>query len=298
MPYAHRMVNNLPAAALAPAAFLFVLLTGAPARAQSPSTAPAAPPATTQAADQGLSDARVDPLQPDFTLAALPVTLRLPAHKMAFRVTHRFTRSLGAGDVGDLLDNFFGFDSGAQIGLELRYGLRPGTQVGIHRTSDRTIELFGQQSLWREGPHPVAIDALATFEGTQNLREQHSGAFGAIVSRKLARKAAVYVEPIFVVNTNRPPSDLVNPNNTFMLGLGARVRVMPTTYVVAEVTPRLAGYDPGVNQASFAIEKRVGGHTFQINFSNGFGTTLGQIARGGVTNDSWYIGFNISRKFF
>ena len=82
-------------------------------------------------------DVRVDPLQPDFNLAALPTTLRMPEHKLAFRVTHRFTRSLGRGDFGDLLNDFFGFDSGAQIGLELRYGLLPGTQIGIHRTSDR-----------------------------------------------------------------------------------------------------------------------------------------------------------------
>ena len=69
-------------------------------------------------------------------------------------------------------------------------------------------------------------------------------------------------------------------------------------YVVGEVTPRVAGYRPGVDQASFGIESRVGGHTFQINFSNGFGTTLGQLARGGINNSSWFIGFNISRKFF
>jgi hypothetical protein len=65
------------------------------------------------------------------------------------------------------------------------------------------------------------------------------------------------------------------------------------------VTPRFSGFRPGVDQGSFGLEMRAGGHTFQINFSNGFGTTLGQIAsRGGVTSDSWYIGFNISRKFF
>ncbi|HTI37478.1 MAG TPA: DUF5777 family beta-barrel protein [Vicinamibacterales bacterium] len=296
---------HVRAASIASGAALFaVLLTASPASAQTPAEPPpvpqpaAAPSPSPQPDSQNLSDARVDALQPDFTLAALPVTLRLPEHKLAFRVTHRFTRSLGQGDFGDLLSNFFGFDSGAQIGLELRYGLLPGTQVGIHRTSDRTIELFGQHSFWREGPHPLAIDAIATYEGTDNLRGQHSGAFGALVSRKLAGRAAVYVEPIFVVNTNALPSDVVADNNTFMLGLGTRVRIRPTTYIVAEVTPRLAGYDPGVNQASFALEKRVGGHTFQINFSNGFGTTLGQIARGGVSNDSWFIGFNISRKFF
>jgi hypothetical protein len=285
------------AARSTPAALVLFLAASAPVIAQTPAAATPPPAAAAQPAPH-LSDARVDPLQPDFTLAALPDTLRLPSHKMAFRVTHRFTRSLGTGDFGDLLDNFFGFDSGAQIGLELRYGLRPGTQVGIHRTSDRTIELFGQQSLWRDDEHPVGIDALATFEGTNNLRAQKSGTFGAIVSKKLVGRAAVYVEPLFVANTNSRPSDEVDHNITFMIGLGARIRVRPTTYVVAEVTPRVAGYDPGTNQASFAIEKRVGGHTFQINFSNGFGTTLGQIARGGTSNDSWYSGFNISRKFF
>jgi hypothetical protein len=35
-----------------------------------------------------------------------------------------------------------------------------------------------------------------------------------------------------------------------------------------------------------------------LNVSNGFGTTLGQIARGASSNDNWYIGFNIARKFF
>ena len=33
---------------------------------------------------------------------------------------------------------------------------------------------------------------------------------------------------------------------------------------------------------SFGLEGRAGGHLFQLNFSNGFGTTLGQIANGDV----------------
>jgi hypothetical protein len=52
-------------------------------------------------------DVRVDALQPDFDLAALPTTLRMPVHKLAFRVTHRFTRPLGQGDFGDLASDFF-----------------------------------------------------------------------------------------------------------------------------------------------------------------------------------------------
>ena len=88
------------------------------------------------------------------------------------------------------------------------------------------------------------------------------------------------------------------PQAVDLVGQSGRVRVRPSLYLVGEITPRLAGYDPGVNQIGFGIEGRAGGHLFQLNFSNGYGTTLGQLARGGITNDNWYFGFNISRKFF
>jgi hypothetical protein len=259
----------------------------------------AQPPATAQAPPVASNpDIRVDALQPDFNLAALPTTLRLPRNKMAFRVTHRFTRSLGRGDLGDLVSDFFGFDSSAQIGLELRYGLLPGTQVGIHRTSDKTIEIFGQHNFLQQKPDGAALglDVIATYEGLDNMRGQKMGALGAIVSRKAGKHAAFYAEPMVVFNTN-PTSE--GDRDTAMIGLGTRLRIRPSTYLVGEVTPRFSGYRPGVNQGSFGLEMRAGGHTFQVNFSNGFGTTLGQLAaRGGVTADSWYIGFNISRKFF
>src|SRR5262249_8012415 len=133
--------------------------------AQQPPQQPAAqqPPAQPQPAaepEKADPDLRVDVLQPDFVISALPTTLRVPRHKLGFMVTHRFDRSLGRGDLGDLASDLFGFDTGAQIGLELRYGLFSGTQVGIYRTSDRTIELFGQQSLMQEKPdgHPLGVD--------------------------------------------------------------------------------------------------------------------------------------------
>ena len=138
-------------------------------------------------------------------------------------------------------------------------------------------------------------DVIATLEGKNNMRDQKSSTIGLLVSRKVAKVAAVYAEPMFVVNSN--PAD-ADDNNTAMIGLGTRIRIRPATYLIGEVAPRLSGYKPGVAQGSFGIEKRAGGHTFQLNFSNAFGTTMGQIARGGFTNDDWYLGFNISRKFF
>ena len=266
---------------------LALLLAGTPALAQDQPGAPVTSD----------PDRRLDPLQPDFNLAALPTTLRVPTGRSAFRVTHRFTRPLGRGDFSDLLSDLFGFDSGAQIGLEFRYGLLPGTQIGVHRTSDRTIQIFGQQSVLQQAPdgHAIGLDVIGTFEGGNNLRGQKSAALGVLVSRKVTRLAGLYVEPIFVANTS-PFDD--GDNNTLMLGLGARVRIRPALYLVGELAPRLSGYDPGVPQASAGFEMRSGGHSFQINVSNGIGTTLGQVARGAVDNDSWFIGFNISRKFF
>jgi Membrane bound beta barrel domain (DUF5777) len=269
------------------AAALVLLTAAAPAQAQSAAPEQPAP----------VNDRAVNPSQPDFTLVALPTTLKMPRFASAFRVTHRFTRSLGAGDFGDLAREFFGFDSGAQIGLEYRFGILPGTQIGIHRTSDRTIQFFAQQHVVGQGTSPVGVDLVATAEGTNNFRDSYSPSIGLVLSRNLGRHGAVYAQPIWVNNTNQLSSDVAEDNNTLMFGFGARLRVRPTVYLVGEAVPR-AGFTPNSTHLSFAVEKRAGGHSFQINFSNGFGTTLGQIARGGQDSSTWFIGFNISRKFF
>lgn len=269
-----------------------------PASASDPQQ-PAPASGAAPAAAEPRNDARLDPAEPDFTLITLPTTLRLPQFKSAFRVTHRFTRPLGDGSFGDLASDFFALDSGAQIGLEYRFGILPGVQVGVNRTSERTIQMFGEYEVReQEGSWPVSVSAWGSIDGTNNFKDSYSPAVGVIISRKIARHAAFYVEPIWVNNSNPLPTELADHNNTFLLGIGGRVRVRPTVYVVVEAVPRVAGYDPGKLATSFAVEKRVGGHSFQLNFGNSLGTTMGQIARGGPENREWYLGFNITRKFF
>ena len=249
-------------------------------------------------------DLDLNPLEPDFTIVALPTTLRMPRFKSSFRVTHRFRRSLGAGDFGDLASDLFGLDSGANIGLEYRFGIIRGTQVGIRRLSNRIIEFFGQYNVMQQNAtRPIGLGIIASVEGTNNFRDRYSQALGVAVSRTLGGVGALYVEPIWVNDSRIQGSRLaalgrVGEDDTFTIGVGAKIRARPTVYLVGEIIPRVAGFDPGVTYASFGIEKRSGGHAFQINFSNGFGTTMGQLARGGFTNDDWFLGFNISRKFF
>jgi len=252
---------------------------------------------TPSAADE---DVRISPAEPDFTLISLPTALRVPRFKSAFRVTHRFAQPLNA-NAGDVASNLFGLDSGAQIGLEYRFGIVRNGEVGIHRTSDRTIEFFSEYGLVRQTPsRPVDVSVVVSVEGTNNFRDQYSPAFGAIVSRTFGDRAALYVEPTWVHHANVEPSMLVAgaPTDTVMVGLGGRFRIRPTVSIVTEFSPRVGGFRPGVNHGGVAIEKRAGGHVFQLNVSDSFATTMGQIARGGPGDPHWHLGFNISRKFY
>ena len=260
-----------------------------------------------------VGDLEIDVLEPDFNVIALPTTLRLPGGKFAFRLTHRFSRPLDGEGHGNLLEDFFGFDSPALIGLEFRYGLLPGTQIGVSRGNDKNILIFGRQNiLWQRGPRGVGLDVQVSFEGINNLRgrqavteeREYSGSVAAILSKRLGERASVYVEPTWVGNVNKPgrfyssaDDGATDDNHSLMVGLAARVRVRPTVYLLGEYSSRVLGFDLGSHHASFAIEKRAGGHTFQLNVSNGLGTTPAQIAQG-ASKDDWFIGFNIARKFY
>jgi hypothetical protein len=248
-------------------------------------------------ADQQEDDSTIHPAEPDFIIVSLPTALRLPRFGSAFRVTHRFTRPLN-DDVRDVAGDLFGLDAGAQIGLEYRLGIVRNGQIGIHRTSDKTIEFFGQYGVLRQTRRRVDVTALFSIDGTNNFRDRYSPAVGAIISRRFDERAALYIEPLWVHHSNVQPASAADGNDTLMIGLGGRVRVRPSLSIAAEFSPRLAGYRPGVHHASLALEKRVGGHVFQLNVSDSFATTVGQIARGGPAAKDWFLGFNISRKFF
>jgi len=241
-------------------------------------------------------DYEVDPLDPDFTVINLPTTLRLPKHKLAFRVTHRFSRPLGRGDFGDLLGDLFGLDSGAQIVLGLRFGLASGTQLEVYRISDKTLQFQVHQSVLRQSSGPVGLSVTAGIEGRDNFGEDRSPNVGVVASRALGDRAAVFVAPYWIGDVDLT----ADGESTLILGLGARLRLSRTLYASGEWHPRVAGFDGGGNDhiLAFGLEARVGGHSFQFNFSNDLATTPAQIARGQVGPDDFFIGFNITRKFY
>src|SRR5262245_16797369 len=129
------------------ATFALVLLVPGMARGQEaqeppPSTAPPAKPA-----------------ESELNLINLPTTGSLDRHESYFRITHRFTRGLGRGDFGQLLEDLFSLDNGAVIGLEYRFGLTSNLQAGVNRTAlGKTIDFFGRYDGWRQGEKlPVSL---------------------------------------------------------------------------------------------------------------------------------------------
>ena len=264
--------------------------SGVPAGSAKPSE-PVASAAIAQADDPDLD---VNLAQPDFMLASLPTALRLPRHKMTFRLTHRFHQRIQDSGPGDL----FGLDTGAQVGIEFRFGVVSGAQLGFYRTGERTIQFFTQYDVARQGRRlPVGVAAYASIEGTNNFQDSYSPSLGAILSREVGTRAALYAEPMWVSHA-AGTTNLTDRSSTAILGLGIRLRVLRTVYVVAEAAPRAGGDDPGTTHAAFGIERRAGGHLFQLTIANNKGTTLANMARGAPAGGNWYLGFNLARKFY
>jgi hypothetical protein len=241
-------------------------------------------------------DAALVLAEPDFRVLNLPSTLRLPLGGSSFQLTHRFNGNLRQGSFSENASNLFGLDQGAVVGFDYRFGIARHLQAAVYRSAiDKTFQFSGKYDAVRQHDSiPVSLSALLSVEGTDNFQERYSPALGAAVSRTVADRLAVYATPVWVHNT----AAILNlERDTVFVGIGGRVRVSSTVYLVGEVTPRAGGYSPDQAAYGFAIEKRAGGHLFQLNFNNGQGTTFGQLARGGFA-DSLYLGFNLARKFF
>jgi hypothetical protein len=286
-----------PVRILLAGALLFFLLAPGQSRAQD---GPAGASASAQQADTQQGDdadaARSSLAEPSFRLVNLPTTLPLPRHGSTFDLVHRFNGNLAQNSFSENASNLFGLDQGAAIGIEYRFAFTSRAQAIVYRTNiDKTFQFSGRYDVFRQSvTMPASVSALVAVEGADNFQQRRSPSLGVAVTRTVGDVLAVHASPIWVHDT----AALVGvERDTWLMGFGARLRVRPTVYVVGEASPRVGGHAPGVTEFSLAIEKRAGGHVFQLNVTNSQATTFGQLARGGF-RDSLYLGFNLTRKFY
>ena len=256
---------------------------------------------------QNDDDAVLRPAEPDFALVSLPTALRLPVFGSAFRFTHRFSVPLNKGSFSDMASKLFGVDQGAIIGLEYRIGIVKNGQIGVQHSNDnRTWDFFAQYGLVRQTTSmPIDITVAAAEElirepkiGTGDYERKSAPSVGVILSTTVHDKLGLYVEPLFVHNVFNEFNTASTDKNAVLLGLGASVQIVPTLYLVGEFAPRVSGFKANKHHAGFAVEKRIGGHVFQLNVSNSFDTTPSQLAMGADPTNNWHLGFNITRKFY
>jgi hypothetical protein len=254
--------------------------------------------------------------QIDQTIVNVPTTLSLKKHHSYFRLTHRFVEDLRGPTFGQLLEDLFSVDRGAIIALEYRFGLTSNLQAGVHRTIfNKTIQTFGRwDPVAQEKGHALGVSIGASFEGTNNLQQDYQPSVSATVSRTQGQWLALYASPAYVHHAHtttllevheghshdpaggEDPDEQLDKRDTFFLGLGTRIRFLPSAFIVAEVSPRLAGYTPDRAAWNVGVEKMTHGHVLQLNFGNNFSTTPGMLARGGDKHNV-FMGFNLSRKF-
>ena len=197
-------------------------------------------PAAARAQNPPVDDREIDPVQPDFVVVNLPTNLRIPRHAVAFYLTHRFSRPLGEGDFGDLVGDLFGFDSGAQVGLGLRFGLFTGTELGVYRTNDRAIQLSVKKDLFQQGERPLSLGLQGAVTGRDNFSEVFSPSLAAVFSRKLGGRATLYAVPAYAWNVS--VFEEQTGDDAFLLGLGGRLLLGRGVSLVAEWTGSF-GYD-------------------------------------------------------
>ena len=274
---------------------VFVMANAAISSSVWAQTAPPAAVVTAPASSVQDDPGVLVPAEPDVVVVNLPTAMRMPLFKGNFRLTHRFGGNLRNGSFGEQAGNLFGLDQGAIIGFEYRMAVARDVQAAFYRSSfAKTIQLYGKyDGLRQRGSMPVSVSGLISIEGANNFQDQFAPAVGVVISRLVGTRIAAYVTPMWVANTDANDDG----SSTAYVGFGGRVRIAGTTYVAAEVAIRAGGYAPDEAAYGFSLEKRAGGHTFSLTFTNTFGTTFAQMARGGAA-DSLYLGFNLSRKFF
>jgi hypothetical protein len=236
------------------------------------------------------------------SLVNLPTTTGIDPGRFLVRISHRFSAA-----VSDGYDAFYGFDSPAFVLLGFGYGLTDRLFLTLDRANIFQEYDFGAHYLVMAQdeslPFSLAVHAgvgLATeklpdrgrFDG-KNFKMHFEASFVRQVSDRLS----LLIVPAYAANANHWADDR---DGTFSIGVGGRYMIFEDISLIAEWVPVLAGYKDQGNGWAFGLEKKIGGHVFQVFVLNSGGLTPAQYLPGGdllLKNGDFRIGFNIYRKF-
>lgn len=233
-------------------------------------------------------------------LVNLPTTQALGKGQILFRISHRFFPA-----VKDGYDEFFGLDGPAALLLGLGYGITDNFSVTLSRSNRfKDVELALKWIFVRQGgPSHLPFSAALNLGGSTITQAQpgeivkSKANIQLLLSHQISSRFSLLLVPSFSSNANHWAE---SPEGTFSLGTGMRYMVLDDLSVIVEWIPVLAGYKANSSGWGMGIEKKVGGHVFQVFFLNTIGITSSQYLPGGdyrLKDTEFRIGFNIFRLF-
>lgn len=225
------------------------------------------------------------------------------------RILHRF------GLISSGINNLYGLDQ-ANMRLSFDYGLFKNLMIGVGR-SDVEKELDGfikyrpiQQSV--DGPHssPVSVVLVAGITLTTRpwtdtsqkyfFSNRLAYYYEIIIGRKFNEIFSMQIAPVMVHRNIVPLA--TDPNDTYALEIGARLKISKRTALVVDYHHIFSGLDMSIykDPLSVGVDIETGGHVFQLHFSNATGLNEKQFITN--TTNSWWkgeigFGFNLSRVF-
>lgn len=234
----------------------------------------------------------------------LPTTQSIGKGRLLFRVSHRYYPAIKSG-----YNSLYGLDGPAVILLSFGFGLRDNLDLTLARAKlDKEVELSLKWVMFEQGKILTLPFSAALYLGgslvTQSQPDRR--VFRAdnmkfnlqvILSHQVNNALSLVLVPAYSSNTNHwdSPSE-----GTFALGAGGRWMIFNDFSIIWEWVPVLAGYKDNSNGWGLGIEKKIGGHVFQVFILNSTGLTSDQFIPGGdfrLKDWDLRIGFNIFRKF-
>lgn len=252
--------------------------------------------------------------QIDYTIATFKGSRVINGHSVEMRspgvleflISHRFGR-LNSGAY-----EFFGLDE-ANIRLGLEYGLLPGLNIGIGRSSfEKTFDGFLKYKLLRQSSGArvmpvsavfftsVALNSLrAPVDRPMDFSERLVYTYQLLLARKFSDKFSLQISPTLIHWNIVPEPD--DENDQISLGVAGRYKLTGSVALNLEYHYRLNPFDNNTyNSLAIGFDIETGGHVFQLHLTN----SRAMIEKGFInetTGDFFdgdlHFGFNISRVF-
>jgi len=237
-------------------------------------------------------------------LINLPTPQTTKKGEFLFRISHRFYQEVKSG-----YDSFYGLDGPAVILLSLGYGINEKVMMTLARSKlFKEVELSLNWAIFEQGKRlNLPFSATISIGGSwvtqsqpeKDIFQPENFKFNLLLSlsHQINDRLSFLLVPAYSSNTNHweSPSE-----GTLALGIGGRYMIFNDFSIIGEWIPVIDGYKDNSDGWGLGIEKKIGGHVFQVFILNSIGLTSDQFIPGGeqrFKNGDFRIGFNIFRKF-